>query len=239
MGSRFRRLILLIWVVHFGALLAALPQSLMLKRRNVLESIDVPLDPPLFGISHWKTGESAKYKVTLAHPGYLEVFHLSFSVLGEETRQSMSLFWLETDIQPLNSIQERIVNKVLRPFGNLTRFTEGAVGELFSQVGENRPLAVPVSMLNVELMSKRRERNWTKSDLGQVEIKVDGGDFRAHQQRFVDSEENSTDVWSTSKVGPVGIIKASSRWWNLELLSHQSKGSVSAIYGSPILIAHP
>jgi hypothetical protein len=239
MVDRLGRLTLLIWFFQFWLLAESLPQGLMLKKRNVLESIDVPLDPPLYGISRWKVGESSKYKVTVVHPDYLEVFHLTFSVLGEETRQSASLFWLETDIQPLNSAQERIINKILRPFGNLTRFTEGAVGELLSQVGENRPLAVPVSMLNVGSPLAARGRDWRQIDAGQAEVSVSGGDFKVRKQRFVDSEENSTDVWSTSKVGPVGIVKASSARWNLELVSHESRGSVSAIYGSPVSIGHP
>jgi hypothetical protein len=218
----------------------ALSQGLTFKRRSLLDSIDVPLNPSLFGITRWKVGESSKYKVTLFHPDYLEVFHLTFSVVGEEIRDSQSLFWLETDVQPVNSPQERIINKILRPFGNLTRFTEGAVGEILSQVGDNPPLAVPSSILNVETSSpKPRGGDWTQVDLGHEEIKVAAGDFKARKQKFVDSEKNSADVWFTGKVGPLGIVKVSRNQWNLELVAYESKGSVSAIYGSPIRISPP
>jgi hypothetical protein len=75
----------------------------------------VPLNPSLFGISRWKVGESSKYKVTLFHPDYLEVFHLTFSVVGEETRDSQPLFWLETDVQPVNSPQRESSTKSFDP----------------------------------------------------------------------------------------------------------------------------
>jgi hypothetical protein len=225
-------------VVLFAS--TAFSQGVTFKKRSLFESIDVPLNPSLFGIIRWKVGESSKYKVTLFHPDYLEVFHLTLSVVGEEVRDSQSLFWIETDVQPLNSPQDRIINKILRPFGNLTRFTEGAVGEILSQVGDNPPLAVPSSMLNVQTSTRPKQlREWTQIDLGQEEIKVAAGGFKAHKQRFVDAEENSADVWSTSKVGPLGIVKASRNRWTLELMAYESRGNVSAIYGFPRVVSPP
>ena len=218
----------------------AFSQGVSFKKRSLFENIDVPLNPGLFGITQWKVGESSKYKVTLFHPAYLEVFHLTLSVVGEEVRDSQSVFWFETDVQPVNSPQERIINKILRPFGDLTRFTEGAVGEILSQVGHNPPLAVPSSMLNVQTSPHLKQvREWTSIDLGQEEIKVAAGDFKTRKQRFVDAEENSADVWSTSRVGPLGIVKASRNRWTLELMAYQSRGSVSAIYGSPRFVGPP
>jgi hypothetical protein len=213
----------------------ALTQSLTHKKKNLFENIDLPLNPNLFGIRAWKVGESSKYKVTLFHPNYLEVFHVTFSVVGEEVRDSKSLFWFETDVQPLNSLQDRVINKILRPFGNLTRFTEGAVGEILSQVGDNPPLAVPSSMLQTSPGS-RPARDWAQLDLGQEEVQVTAGRFKTHKLRFLDSEENSADVWSTASVGPLGIVKAARNRWTLELMDHQSKGSVSAILGFPRLV---
>jgi|GEM_PF-2089781 hypothetical protein len=215
-------------------------QGVTFKKRSLLESVDVPLNPGLFGINVWKVGESSKYKVTLFHPDYLEVFHLTLSVVGEELRESQSLFWLETDVQPVNSQQERTINKILRPFGNLTRFTEGAVGEILTQVGENPPVAVPVSMLNVQTsLPSRPARDWAQIDLGQEEVRVVAGHFKTHKIRFVDTEENSADVWWANVVGPLGIVKASRNRWALELIAHESRGSVSAIYGTPRLVISP
>jgi hypothetical protein len=217
---------------------AAFGQGVAFKKRNLFESIDVPLNPGLFGIRVWKVGESSKYKVILFHPDYLEVFHLTLSVVGEELRESQSLFWLETDVQPVNSPQERVINKILRPFGNLTRFTEGAVGEILSQVGDNPPLAVPSSMLNVQTSAQLKpSRYWAQIDLGREEIKVAAGRFKTRKLRFLDSERNSADVWSANNVGPLGIVKASRNRWTLELMVYEARGSVSAIYGSPRLVS--
>jgi len=233
----YKKLLAGVLALQFGLLFVALPQGLRLKRRNLLENINIPLNPLLFGITQWQVGESSKYKVTLFHPDYLEVFQLTFSVVGAETRGSNAqLFWLETDVQPLNSSLERVVNKILRPFGDLTRFTEGAVGDVLSQVGENPPVAVPVSMLN---LPDQKGRKWTHVDLGLGEIRVVAGNFKIHKQRFIDPEENSADVFSDSRVGPVGIIKVSSKRWNLELLGHEAKGGVSAIFGTPVQLVHP
>jgi len=233
----YRKLFTRILALHFGLLLVALPQGLKLKRRNLLENINIPLNPPLFGVTQWKVGESSKYKVTLFHPDYLEVFQLTFSVVGTETRgPNAQLFWLETDVQPLNSSLERVVNKILRPFGDLTRFTEGAVGDVLSQVGENLPVAVPASMLS---LPDQKARNWSHVDLGPGEIRVLAGNFKIHQHRFIDPQENSADVFSDSRVGPVGIVKVSSKRWNLELLGHEAKGGVSAIFGTPVQLVHP
>jgi len=218
----------------------AFAQGLAFKKRSLFESIDVPLNPELFGISRWKVGESSKYKVTLFHPDYLDVFHLTLSVVGEELRDSHSLFWLETDVDPVNSPQERVINKILRPFGNLTRFTEGAVGEILSQVGDNPPLAVPCSMLRIQASTQsKRARDWAQIDLGQEEIRVAAGRFKTRKLRFLDSEENSADVWSLNTVGPLGIVKASRNRWTIELMTYESRGSVSAIYGSPRLVSPP
>ncbi len=219
-----------------------LSQSLALKRKTLTDDIRIPLNPELFGIKKWNPGEASSYKVTVFRPGYSEVFHLSFSILGKEDSTEKPLYWLETQTRPINSSKQSVVNKALRPFGSLRLFARGAVGNIVTQVGEGKPLAIPVSLLNPYLYSivaNDNEKSWRQTDSRMEEIQVAAGNFKTRKARFRDGDGNAVDIWFTDKVGPAGVVRASTKNFDIELLTYAAEGSVSAIIGTPVLVSSP
>ncbi|MEW5975878.1 MAG: hypothetical protein AB1898_08750 [Acidobacteriota bacterium] len=209
---------------------------------TLFESIDVPLDPALYGLREWRAGESAKYKITLSRPGYLEVSYLRITTLEDTShRGDENLLWLETQIEPQNSEREMVVNRVLRPFGDLRVFLAGATGELVSQTGLNPPVSIPMSRLHPLLQAQleRPAAGWTQEKVTADRLQVPAGRFEVSCGRFQNRMKQVADVCFTPKVGPLGIVRAAARGVRIELVEHQPRGAQSAIVYAPVQLPQP
>ncbi|MBZ5536187.1 MAG: hypothetical protein LAO31_09550 [Acidobacteriia bacterium] len=203
----------------------------------------LPLDPQLYGVAAWRAGESSEYVIVTHQDLMKEVKKLRFAVLSEEARGQVKFYTVESQVTELNVDRHTTINSVVRPFGDLTFLLEGATGEFVTKQDDDRALAVPIPLLRERFMLSRATAPPSKiisvETFGEESIKTRAGKLKTMHQRLSFADGRAAEVWWSAGIGPLGLVKVVSKGFSLDLLSHQSRKSVSAITEVPRSIVAP
>jgi hypothetical protein len=197
----------------------------------------LPLNPQLYGVEAWRVGESSEY-VLVTHQNLVkEVKKLRFAVLSEELRAGVRFYTVESQVTEFSMDRHTTINSVIRPFGNLTYLLEGATGDFITKQNNEPALAIPIRLLQERFMLSGAAVQSSKivsiESFGKESVETRAGKFKTTHQKLFFDDGRAAEVWWSAGVGPLGLVKALSKGISLDLLTHQSKRSVSAITEIP------
>lgn len=197
----------------------------------------LPLNPQLYGVVAWRAGESSEY-VLVTHQNLIkEVKKLRFAVLSEELRGPVKFYAVESQVTELNLDRHTTINSVVRPFGDLTYLPEGATGDFVTKQNDEPARAIPIQLLREQFMLSGTDVQppgiVSVETLGEESVETRAGKFKTTHQRLSFADGKAAEVWWSAGIGPLGLVKVVSKGFSLDLLSHQSKRSVSAITEVP------
>lgn len=197
----------------------------------------LPLNPSLYGIDRWHAGEASEYILVTFQGEKKETKRVRYAVLSEQRLGASQYFVVENQVTTLDDLRRTTINSVTRPFGDLGDFLEGATGVFVSKQDQQLAAAIPVSRLKQSLyppaLQERSPRIVSTENLGQDSIQTHDGKFKTTHQKILFSDGRFIEVWWSREAGPLGLLKAISRDFTLELYAHQTKKAVSAITEIP------
>jgi hypothetical protein len=200
-------------------------------------SSHLPLNPALYGVRHWRVGESAEYTLVTHRGERHEVKKLRYAILGEQHFAGSSYYVVETQVTELDDARRTTINSAVRPFGDLANLLEGATGEFVTKQDTAPARSIPIQVLKERIFPFQTQAQLPKissSEILDVEvIETPAGKFKTTHQKFHFEDGRAAEVWSAGGVGPIGLVKVVSKDFLLTLISHQGKRSVSAITEIP------
>ncbi|MBZ5552462.1 MAG: hypothetical protein LAO21_07060 [Acidobacteriia bacterium] len=203
----------------------------------------LPLDPQLYGVAEWRAGESSEYVLVTQQELKKEVKKLRFAVLSEEWRGRVKFYTVESQVTELDTDRHTTINSVVRPFGDLTYLLEGATGDFVTKQNTEPALAIPIRLLQERFLLSGHAVQPSKivsvETLGEESVETRAGKFKTRHQRFSFADGRAAEVWWSARIGPLGLVKVASKGFSLDLLSHQSKRSASAITEVPKSVTPP
>ncbi|MGB7621314.1 MAG: hypothetical protein WBN92_03095 [Terriglobia bacterium] len=200
----------------------------------------LPLNPELYGVARWRVGESSEYVLVTHQNLRKEVKRLRYAILSEETRGIAKYYTVESQVTELNVARHSTVNSVVRPFGDLTYLLEGATGNFVMKQDNNPARAIPIPILKERfLLSEavvRSPKITSVETLGEETLETMTGKLKTTHQKLYFDDGRAAEVWWAGSVGPLGLVRVIAKTFSLDLVSHQSKRSVSAITESPVAV---
>jgi len=197
----------------------------------------LPLNPTLYGVTHWRAGESAEYLLTLYQAGHKEVKRIRYAILHELWRSPVPCFMVENQVTGLDENRHTTINSVTRPFGDLTNFLEGATGDFITKQDQSPAIAIPLQVLREKLMlSELQPAGLTLQSTEIIDrtiLETPAGKFKTNHERFYFTNGRAVEVWWTNNAGPLGLVQATSKNFHMILTARQEKNSPSAITEIP------
>ena len=204
---------------------------------------------PFAGISSPETGPMkvgawTKYKITSAKP---EEEHspstLKLSLVGEEKTKGQNLFWFEIDMTDQNG--DRDIIKYLTKLDELNT-QKGYMSIIFKhndepaveyefEIPEEQPEYQAETTYSNETSKERKQETSTPNfTVDEQTITVPAGTFKCKHFVTVNEENGEkTEVWVSSKVPLMGIVKMVSDDGEMVLTAYDTKGAKSAITETP------
>lgn len=197
----------------------------------------LPLNPALYGIDRWHPGEAAEYILVTFQGEKKETKRVRYAVLSEQRLGASQYFVVENQVTTLDDLRHTTINSVTRPFGDLSDLLEGATGVFVSKQDQQPAQSIPVSKLKQNLFPtpsrEKSPRIVSTEYMGQDSIQTKDGKHKAVHQKLLFSDGRSIEVWWSRDAGPLGVLKAISRDFTLELFAHQNKKALSSITEIP------
>ncbi len=158
------------------------------------------------------------------------VREIEVGVAGPEPSRSSSAVWLEITTESRSGVP--VVLRILYDPENLSA---PPVHRLIVKTGDHPPVELRPAGYGYTLSQKHPGRY---VELGKERLEVEAGRFDAVRGRYSSSGDTIVELWSHQRVAPLGIVRAMSSLYDLELLEH-GRDYEARVIEEPIPLREP